>query len=161
MVCFTTFKLHVHVKQLVAYWKAFIKNLVARCKVAAQVTLFIKLLLYSCMQWMILLICDTYISLYLWNILYICSTQNLINSFHVFHPSIIFATIMIILLFFMYMPLEGPWFVNKHMYSKSQVLLICFHITNLLGLIFLQSFITTQTLLQVSNKINCERNLWS
>lgn len=111
---------------MVAYWKAFIKNLVASCKVAAQVTLFIKLLLYSCMQWMILLICDTYISLYLWNILYICSIQNLINSFHVFHPSIIFATIMIILLFFMYMPPDGPWFVNKHMYSKSQVLLICF-----------------------------------
>lgn len=111
---------------MVAYWKAFIKNLVARCKVAAQVTLFILLLLYSCMQWMILLICDTYISLYLWNILYICSTQNLINSFHVFHPSIIFATIMIILLFFMYMPPKGPWFVNKYMYSKSQVLLICF-----------------------------------
>lgn len=111
---------------MVAYWKAFIKNLVASCKVAAQVTLFILLLLYSCMQWMILLICDTYISLYLWNILYICSTQNLINSFHVFHPSIIFATIMIILLFFMYMPPDGPWFVNKHMYSKSQVLLICF-----------------------------------
>lgn len=126
MVCFTTFKLHVRVKQLVAYWKAFIKNLVARCKVAVQVTLFILLLLNSCMQWMILLICDTYISLYLWNILYICSTQNLINSFHVFRSSIIFATIMIILLFFMYMPLEGPWFVNKHMYSKSQVLLICF-----------------------------------
>lgn len=111
---------------MVAYWKAFIKNLVASCKVAAQVTLFIQMLLYSCMQWMILLICDIYISLYLWNILYICSTQNLINSFHVFHPSIIFATIMIILLFFMYMPPDGPWFVNKHMYSKSQVLLICF-----------------------------------
>lgn len=111
---------------MVAYWKAFIKNLVASCKVAAQVTLFIQMLLYSCMQWMILLIRDIYISLYLWNILYICSTQNLINSFHVFHPSIIFATIMIILLFFMYMPPDGPWFVNKHMYSKSQVLLICF-----------------------------------
>lgn len=39
--------------------------------------------------------------------------------------------------------------------------LFVFHISNLLGLIFLQSFITTQTLLQVSNKINCEWNLWS
>lgn len=158
---FYDFQITCTCKAIGSLLKSFHKELVASCKVAAQVTLFIQMLLYSCMQWMILLICDIYISLYLWNILYICSTQNLINSFHVFHPSIIFATIMIILLFFMYMPLEGPWFVNKHMYSKSQVLLICFHITNLLGLIFLHSFITTQTLLQVSNKINCEWNLWS
>lgn len=161
MVCFTTFKLHVRVKQLVAYWKAFIKNLVASCKVAAQVTLFILLLLYSCMQWMILLICDTYISLYLWNILYICSTQNLINSFHVFHPSIIFATIMIILLFFMYMPPMALDLWINICIANLKFYLFVFHISNILGLIFLQSFITTQTLLQVSNKINCEWNLWS
>lgn len=144
---------------MVAYWKAFIKNLVARCKVAAQVTLFIQMLLYSCMQWMILLICDTYISLYLWIILSVYKIW-LIHSTYFIHPLFLLQS-WLYYSFLCICPSRALDLWINICIANLKFYLFVFHISNLLGLIFLQSFITTQTLLQVSNKINCEWNLWS